>query len=276
MRRAWNPLSGRPRRPWIWPGAIGNELSVWPRPVPSRASVWTKRERPKRWPRPVSGRPRPGSDSSNSRGMVGRDAPFADGAFILRAPIDGVLAESNGTPGAAVEEGQRLFRMVAVDTVHVLCRVARSGDREAGGSGRGGDRRIRAGRNRCLWGASSPGAGSSIPHRARFPSSSRPATATGRLAIGQAVLVRLFSDQATPAPAIPESAVVDDAGRPVVFVQAAGESFLRRPVRLGGREGGIVQILEGLKAGERVVTTGAHQIRLSALSPQVPAHGHVH
>jgi len=76
--------------------------------------------------------------------------------------------------------------------------------------------------------------------------------------------------------AVPESAIVDDAGRPVVFVQAAGESFLRRPVRLGIRDSGNIGILEGVTRGERVVTAGAYQIRLAALSPQVPAHGHVH
>jgi multidrug efflux pump subunit AcrA (membrane-fusion protein) len=76
--------------------------------------------------------------------------------------------------------------------------------------------------------------------------------------------------------AVPESAIVDDAGRPVVFVQTAGESFLRRPVRIGIRDSGYVGILEGVIRGERVVTAGAYQIRLAALSPQVPAHGHVH
>jgi multidrug efflux pump subunit AcrA (membrane-fusion protein) len=97
-----------------------------------------------------------------------------------------------------------------------------------------------------------------------------------RLAVGQSVFIRLFTGGRSPALAVPESAIVDDAGRPVVFVQAAGESFLRRPVRLGIRDSGYVGILEGVARGERVVTTGAHQIRLAALSPQVPAHGHVH
>ena len=76
--------------------------------------------------------------------------------------------------------------------------------------------------------------------------------------------------------AVPEDAVIDDGGRPVVFVQAAGESFARRPVRLGARAAGYVQVLEGVRPAERVVTRGAYLIRLAALSPQIPAHGHVH
>ena len=45
-----------------------------------------------------------------------------------------------------------------------------------------------------------------------------------QLAIGQAVTVRVFTSANTTAPAVRETAVVDDAGRPVVFVQLAGEA----------------------------------------------------
>jgi multidrug efflux pump subunit AcrA (membrane-fusion protein) len=72
------------------------------------------------------------------------------------------------------------------------------------------------------------------------------------------------------------SSVVDDAGRPIVFVQVEGETFERRPVTLGEREGEFVQVTAGLTNGERVVTRGAYLIRLASLSTQVPAHGHVH
>jgi multidrug efflux pump subunit AcrA (membrane-fusion protein) len=97
-----------------------------------------------------------------------------------------------------------------------------------------------------------------------------------QVAVNQAVTVRLLTETAGVAPVVAESAVIDDGGRPVIFIQAAGETFLRRPVKLGIREGGLVQVLEGAWPGERVVTRGAHLIRLSAMSSQVPAHGHVH
>jgi multidrug efflux pump subunit AcrA (membrane-fusion protein) len=59
-------------------------------------------------------------------------------------------------------------------------------------------------------------------------------------------------------------------------VQRGGETFERRAVTVGARSGDAVQILEGVKAGERVVATGAYLVRLASLSTQVPAHGHVH
>src|SRR5262249_7146112 len=97
-----------------------------------------------------------------------------------------------------------------------------------------------------------------------------------RFAVNQTVFLRLLLNSAGKSPAVPESAIIDDAGRPVVFVQKAGETFLRRPVKLGTRNGGLVQVLEGIAVGDRVVTKGAYLIRLSTMSSAVPAHGHVH
>ena len=88
------------------------------------------------------------------------------------------------------------------------------------------------------------------------------------LAVGQAVFIRLYTSATVKATAVPASAIVDDGGRPVVFVQVAGESFERRPVRLGIQEGGYLQVLDGIIPGERVVTRGADLIRLAALSTQ--------
>jgi multidrug efflux pump subunit AcrA (membrane-fusion protein) len=83
-------------------------------------------------------------------------------------------------------------------------------------------------------------------------------------------------DSTAPRPVVPAAAVVDDAGRPIVFVQREGETFERRAVTLGPRSGELVQITEGIKPGDRVVTKGAYLVRLASLSTSVPARGHVH
>jgi len=97
-----------------------------------------------------------------------------------------------------------------------------------------------------------------------------------RLAVNQTVFLRLLLRPAAKTPVVPEAAVIDDAGRPVVFVQKGGETFVRRPVKLGVHTSGLVQALEGINPGDRVVTKGAYLIRLSTMSSAVPAHGHVH
>jgi multidrug efflux pump subunit AcrA (membrane-fusion protein) len=97
-----------------------------------------------------------------------------------------------------------------------------------------------------------------------------------RLPLGQSVFLRLLLEETAPQTVIPVSAVIDDAGRPIVFVHTSGESFERRPVTLGVRQADVVQVLDGVKPGERIVSKGAHLVRLASLSTQVPAHGHVH
>jgi membrane fusion protein, heavy metal efflux system len=195
--------------------------------------------------------------------------------FPLRAPIAGIVAEVLVPAGTSVEEGQKICHIVSIDPVYVAAIVPEADAYRL--------RQLNGGE--ILW------AGQQSPHSlGRQVSSSPlvdPATRTrsvfyetsnsGRqLAIGQMVSLRLFTGSIMKTTAIPEGAVVDDGGRPVVFVQIGGESFQRRPVQLGGRESGYVQVLDGVKPGERIVTRGAYLIRLAALSTQIPAHGHVH
>lgn len=194
---------------------------------------------------------------------------------VIRAPIAGVIAESFATVGATVEAGQILYRIVTLDRVHVvgavpeqhLSQVQDAAEAEVVVPGLDPlhlNRRISVGRV--------------VDREARsvpiiFSLDDPPAA----VAIGQTVSLRLIGAGAAEGVTIPASAVVDDGGQPIVFVQTGGESFERRPVRPGGpREGGYVHILSGLDAGERIVSRGAHLVRLAALSPQTPGHGHVH
>ena len=208
-----------------------------------------------------------------SRSAEGESTKLVE--FVLRAPITGVIADSMAVAGAGVEEGQNLFRVVALDPVHVVAFVPEA---DSGRLGRltegeleipGEDRLVPLSRVVSVGRVIDPQSRtSSVIFELENPEA--------RVAVGQSDFVPLVTGAQTRQLAVPESAIVDDAGRPVVFVQVAGESFLRRPVELGIQASGYVGILDGVAAGERVVTAGAYQIRLAALSPQVPAHGHVH
>jgi membrane fusion protein, heavy metal efflux system len=79
-----------------------------------------------------------------------------------------------------------------------------------------------------------------------------------------------------PGVVIPSSAVLDEDGRPIAYVQAEGEAFEKRELTIGGREGDRVLVRAGVKLGDRVVTGAAYQVRLASLSTSVPAHGHEH
>ena len=67
-----------------------------------------------------------------------------------------------------------------------------------------------------------------------------------------------------------------DLPQRVVYVMRGGESFSRVPVRLGLRDGDRYEVLEGVKAGDRVVSRGAMQVRLAAATPEAMGHGHAH
>lgn len=75
---------------------------------------------------------------------------------------------------------------------------------------------------------------------------------------------------------IPVSALIEEQGNFFVYVQTGGESFEKREVTISESDGEKVQVIKGLTAGERVVTTGAYQIKLSTASGTLPAHGHEH
>ncbi len=75
---------------------------------------------------------------------------------------------------------------------------------------------------------------------------------------------------------VPENALLEDFGSFSVIAQLSGETFERRPVKTGKRNGEFVEILSGLKANEFVVSKGAYQVKMASMSGQVPAHGHAH
>jgi membrane fusion protein, heavy metal efflux system len=195
--------------------------------------------------------------------------------FVIRAPIGGVIAHREGTTGANVTAGSVLFRVV--DTTQVLvvgqvpeadahrARRAKTAEVEVAGEGS----RAPAGRL--------TGIGKVLePESRTLPITFALDNRAQSLPVGQTAFLHLLFDTTAPTPVVPADAIVDDAGRPIVFVQLEGETFERRAVTIGARTGDLVQVVEGVKAGERVVTKGAYLVRLASLSTSVPAHGHVH
>lgn len=88
--------------------------------------------------------------------------------------------------------------------------------------------------------------------------------------------VQVAYDESPDRLLVPESALMEDYGKFSVIVQLSGESFERRDVQIGRRNGESVEIVSGLDAGEWVVTKGVYQVRMASMSGQLPAHGHSH
>ncbi|OJJ22620.1 efflux transporter periplasmic adaptor subunit [marine bacterium AO1-C] len=88
--------------------------------------------------------------------------------------------------------------------------------------------------------------------------------------------VQLAMGKPNRATTIPETALLEDFGNYSVIVQISGESFERRNVTVGSRNGHQVVITQGLAPGEVIVSKGAYQVKMASMSGQAPAHGHAH
>ena len=76
--------------------------------------------------------------------------------------------------------------------------------------------------------------------------------------------------------ALPVTALTEEQGLYFVYLQLDEEGYKKQEVTLGAGNGKEVQILTGLKAGDRVVTKGAYQVKLASASNAIPAHSHEH
>lgn len=82
----------------------------------------------------------------------------------------------------------------------------------------------------------------------------------GRLRSGMFLTVTLLKED-VEALMIPEQSIVPERSKQFVYVVDGDNVVERREVRTGRRRPGEVEILEGLSAGERVVTEGTQKIR---------------
>lgn len=82
--------------------------------------------------------------------------------------------------------------------------------------------------------------------------------------IGDFVLASPTGINAGVVTVIPTSAVLDTAYGPFAYV-VNGHAYLRTAVRLGAREGGLVEVLDGLYSGDEVVTRPVETLYLIEL-----------
>jgi cobalt-zinc-cadmium efflux system membrane fusion protein len=98
----------------------------------------------------------------------------------------------------------------------------------------------------------------------------------GDIIPGSYIEIFLKTNEINDALTIPFSALLEEQGHYYAFVQTSGEGFEKRELELGVNDGVDIQIISGIKENERVVSTGAYQIKLATMSGKVPAHGHEH
>lgn len=198
-----------------------------------------------------------------------------DGGLPVLAPIAGVVTRRSVAPGSRVDAGAELFTIVDPSVVWLQANVPAASAASIGPAS-GASFQVE-GSSRFHEAPRTVSVGSMLDSLSRtVPVVYQAANADGSLKIGANARVAIRTGRRSSGLVIPATAVLDEDGRAVVYVQVEGESFEKREVRLGGQERGLVLVLGGLNPGERVVTGAAYQVRLASLSTSAPTHGHEH
>ena len=79
---------------------------------------------------------------------------------------------------------------------------------------------------------------------------------------------------APPVLAVPEEAVQELDGKKLVFVAENETEFEARAVELGRASGGLVEVVSGLKEGERYAAKGAFTLKSELKKGEIEGHGH--
>ncbi len=198
--------------------------------------------------------------------------------LTLNAPFSGKIVEWQVRPGQRVSAGDKLMAIVDPSIVWLKVNVYENDFRELGHpSGvyiksddfndtwnvNGGDMRVLT------------TGGALDPVTRTVPVLIEMSNADNLLNINQSMPVEIYGTSGREATAIPITAIYEDEGMDVVFVQAGGESFEKRQVTLGPKFAGWVTVLNGIQQGERVVTRGGYHVKLASTTAEI-GHGHAH
>jgi RND family efflux transporter MFP subunit len=181
--------------------------------------------------------------------------------IVVPAPIGGVVTARSANPGQVVTMGQELFVVTDLGTVWLVGDLYEQ-DFAA----------VRVGSGATVTTAAYPGSefrGLVSYIDPRVDPQTRTAKVRvevsnpgGRLRLGMYVNM-VFAGAGQRLVVVPRAAVQSMGDQSVVFLPVAGEEgkFLRRKVKLGPLSGESYVVLEGLRAGDTVVTEGSFMLR---------------
>jgi len=174
--------------------------------------------------------------------------------FSLNSPISGTVIERNATIGATVGPDANLFKIVNISRVWIDANVFEK-DLE----------RVRNGQEVKLTVPAFPSttfSGRVIlistvldPDTRTVKVRTEVANGDGRLKPDMFANVQIITDVNRSAISIPQSAILDEGGKSVVFVADQG-GYTKRQVTAGIKGNDRVEIIDGLKAGDKVVIKG--------------------
>ena len=94
------------------------------------------------------------------------------------------------------------------------------------------------------------------PNTHRLPVRADVENPDGALKPGMFANFSIITGEASTGPAVPQEAIVNEGERARVWVAGDGDTLALREIRTGRTSDGLVEVLAGLSAGEKVVTSG--------------------
>lgn len=173
----------------------------------------------------------------------------------LRSPIDGVVTEKKAVEGMRAGQGETLFRIVDTSVVWAIAEIY---EQDLGDIATGQDAEVLV--------LAYPGRKFTGKVSFIYPAVNA-ATRTARVRIelpnkDGALLADMFATALITARpkegqglTVPESAVIDTGTRRIVFVEKGEGRFEPREIKIGVHMDAYVAVLEGLEAGEKVLTS---------------------
>lgn len=181
----------------------------------------------------------------------------------ITAPQSGVVVERNVSPGELIASDALLFRLVNTDVVDALLDVYET-HLDSIRTGQVVEIRVPAHPDRIFRGRVTTVGTVLDPQSRTVPVRVTLNNSQQSLKPEMLCEAEIVVGQTANAVAVPESAVVDDDGIPVVYVRS-GQKYVRRPVHLGAKTLRSVEVLSGVNPGELVVTRGGYQLKAMAL-----------
>ena len=99
---------------------------------------------------------------------------------------------------------------------------------------------------------------------------------TGDVVQGSYAEIYLITQERENVLTLPLTALTEEQGVHYIYMQVDKEGYRKQEVTLGESDGERVEILSGLKKGDKVVTKGAIQVKLASAANAIPAHNHNH
>jgi len=196
-------------------------------------------------------------DLGRLRQERGQIESVALGRELLRAPIDGIVTDVHVVPGEVIDPEVTAIEVVDPERLRVEAVLHDLGLADAIV---GGEATTKLLKDR-VFGLKLIGSGGRIDPRDQGLHLIFAVTDGARfLKLGMPVDVHAHTGAASLRVSVPREAVADAAGRPVVFVKTAPESFEARTVTLGRTMGEWSEIETGVEPGERIVVQGALQL----------------